>query len=188
MDRDRAQGPKIKIFKKLKKHPQVITQETSIPNFRTSDNFWDLQAAPKFSVILGPRPSPGPKNQNFQKMKKTPPGIYPRNKFTKFQHNPTIFESSRLPRSFRSILGPILSYWAQKTKFSKNEKNTPRYLPKEQVYQISANSDNLWAFYAAPKFLGTHRHTDRHTDRHCQILAQLKLRIETRLENASLLA
>ena len=111
-------------------------------------------------------------------MKKTPPGIYPRNKFTKFQHNPTIFESSRLPRSFRSILGPILSYWAQKTKFSKNEKNTPRYLPKEQVYQISANSDNLWAFYAAPKFLGTHRHTDRH----CQILAQLKLRTFTFFE------
>ena len=98
-------------------------------------------------------------------MKKTPPGIYPRNKFTKFQHNPTIFESSRLPRSFRSILGPILSYWAQKTKFSKNEKNTPRYSPKEQVCKISAKSNNFWSLQAAPKFLGTHRHTDTHTDR-----------------------
>ena len=35
-----------------------------------SHNVWDLQAAPKFSVILGPRPSPGPENKNFQKMKK----------------------------------------------------------------------------------------------------------------------
>ena len=34
-------------------------------------------------------------------MKKTPPGIRPRNKCAKFQPNPTIFEVSRLPQSFK---------------------------------------------------------------------------------------
>ena len=68
-----------------------------------SHNVWDLQAAPKFSVILGPRPSPGPENKNFQKMKKNNPGIYSRNKYTKFQKHLTIFGTSRLPLSFRSF-------------------------------------------------------------------------------------
>ena len=64
-----------------------------------------------------------------------------------------------------------------KIKFKKNEKNTPRYLPKKQVYQISDKSVvKFWPLDAAPKFLGhTQTHTQTHT--HSQIIAQLKWRI-----------
>ena len=39
-----------------------------------------------------------------------------------------------------------------KSKFLKNEKNISRYLPKEQVCQISAKSNHFWSLQAAPKF------------------------------------
>ena len=50
---------------------------------------------------LGPKN--GPKMKILKKLKKhlkAPPGIHLRNKCTKFQPNPTIFEVYRLPQSF----------------------------------------------------------------------------------------
>jgi len=40
------------------------------------------------------------KNENFEKMKKTPPGFHSRNNCAKFHPNPTICEVSSLPASF----------------------------------------------------------------------------------------
>ena len=53
-----------------------------------------------FSLVLVKNSSPGPKNQNFEKMKKSPPGIHPWIKCAKFQPNRTIFKVSSLPQSF----------------------------------------------------------------------------------------
>jgi len=62
----------MKIFKKKmeKNTPRYssIAQGTSIPNFN-----------------LGLKWFPGPKNEHFQKIKNTTPGIYSRNKCAKFQ-------------------------------------------------------------------------------------------------------
>ena len=81
---------------------------------------------------------------------------------------------------FKPHFGLKLVPRPQKSKFSKNEKITPRCSPKELVYKNSAKSNHFWGLQAAPKFSGRHtdtQQTDRQTDRHSQILAQLKLRI-----------
>ena len=44
------QGPKLKIFKKRKKHPQVFTQGTSVPNFSRIEPFLGSLGCPK---VLG---------------------------------------------------------------------------------------------------------------------------------------
>ena len=62
----------------------------------------------------------------------------------------------------------LASFWrktrpqAPKIKILKKWKNTPRYLPKEQVCKISAKSDHFWSLQAAPKYFGTNTQTHRH--------------------------
>ena len=93
---------KIKILKNEKKHPQGFTQGASVQNFSKIEPFLKSPACPKvFRLVLGLKLVTTPlKNQNFEKMKKTPPGIHPRSKCAKFQPNRTIFEVSSLPQSF----------------------------------------------------------------------------------------
>ena len=85
--------------------------------------------------------------------------MHPRNKCTKFQPNATIFGLSRLPQSFSLVLRQKVVPRAQKWKLADKKdgpqgpkiknfqkmKKTPRYSPKEQVYQISAKSNHFWA-------------------------------------------
>ena len=61
---------------------------------------------------------PRAQNQNFRKMKKTPPGIHQSYKCAKFQTDLTSYGFTR------SIQGPRPSPKGPKSKFSKNEKNT----------------------------------------------------------------
>ena len=69
--------------------------------FQPNRTIFEVSRLPQsFNLVLAKNSSPGPKNQNFRKMKKTPPDIHPRNKCAKFQPNRTIFEVSRLPQSF----------------------------------------------------------------------------------------
>ena len=51
-----------------------------------------------------------------------------------------------------------------KSKLKKNEKNHPRYLAKEQVYQISDKSVKFWPVEAAPKFWDIQTHTQTFSD------------------------
>jgi len=64
----------------------------------------------------------------FEKIKKTLPGIYPRNKCTKFQKNPTIFGLSTLPQRFWPKFGLKCSPGPQNENFEKIKKKHPRYL------------------------------------------------------------
>ena len=150
----------------------MFSQGTSVPNFSQIRPFLKSpDCQPRFGEKLVPRPQ----KSKFSKSEKTPLDIHPRNKCIKFQQNPTIFEVSRLPQSFSLVLAKNSSPGPKNQNFQKMKKNTPRYSPKEQVYQISAKSDHFWSLQAAPKFLWQ---TDRqiHRRRHCQILPQLKLR------------
>ena len=145
----------------MKKTPQDIHPRNKCAKFQLNRTIFEAsRLLLSFSLVLAKNLSPGPKNQNFWKMKKIPPDIHPRTKCAKFQPNPTIFEVSRLPQSFSA---KISLFWLkklvprpQKSKFLKNEKNTPRYSPKEQVCEISAKSDNFWSLQRAPKFWDIH--------------------------------
>ena len=82
-------------------------KKASLKNQTNQELTWALRnliiyafpRAPKrFSVHLGSRTgSPRPKNQNFQKMKQTFPGIPPSYKFAKFQTDMTINGFPRVP-------------------------------------------------------------------------------------------
>ena len=71
------------VYKFNQQNLRVLETKSAIQHFRKCKNSW-----------------PRPKNQNFEKMKKTPPGINSRKKCAKFQPNRTIFEVSSLPQSF----------------------------------------------------------------------------------------
>jgi len=73
------------------------------------------------------------------------------------QNQQLIFGPCRLPRIFWPKFGPKMVPRAQKWKFSKNEKK-PRYLLKEQVYQISALT-NIFGLCRLPQRFQTDRHT-----------------------------
>ena len=64
----RPQGPKMKIFKKMKKHPQVFTQRTSISNFKQIQSFLDSPGWPEGLDQIGPKKGPqGPKIKILKK-------------------------------------------------------------------------------------------------------------------------
>ena len=62
---------------------------------------WYLKG-PRFTPKM---PKTWPKNQNFQKMKKTHPGIPPSYKYAKFQTDLTIYAFSWVPQRFLVHLG-----------------------------------------------------------------------------------
>ena len=98
-------GPKINMFKKRKNTPR------DSPKFQVchiSDIFCPfmptLEGCKDFWSIQGPKTeSPGPKNQDFQKMKKRPPGIHPCYKCARFQTDLTIYAFNRAPQSLQDI-------------------------------------------------------------------------------------
>ena len=97
--------------------------------------------------------SPGPRNQNFQKMKKRLPGIHPSSVCAKFQ----TFDYLCLPWNTLKVFVPFrVQNWAvpaQNVKFSKTEKNTPRDSPKQYAYQIFHKNRQIRQIFFPPKFL-----------------------------------
>ena len=93
--------PQNKYFQKIKKAPPGIYSRNKCAKIQPNPTIFGLSRLPQsFSLVLAKNSSAGLKNQNFEKMKKTPPDIHLRNKCAKFQPNPTIFEVYRLPQSF----------------------------------------------------------------------------------------
>ena len=93
---------KHKILEKSINKPLGICQKNKCTEFQEHPTMFGLSRLPRrFSVhFWAKNASPGPKNQNFKKMKKTPPGICPKSKCTKFQPDTTIYGVSSLPQSF----------------------------------------------------------------------------------------
>ena len=96
--------------------------------------------------FFGPKTVPRatePKIENFEKIKKRPPGICPIYKCTKFQKISIIFKAYSLPQSFSGLKGSKIGPQGPKMKIKKKKKKNPRYLPNLQVYQISKDFDNF---------------------------------------------
>ena len=117
-----------------------------------------------FSVILGLGPSPGPKNQNFQKVRNVLPGFHPRNKCAKFQPNRTIFEVSRLPQSFSLVLRKNSSPGPKNQNFWKMKKTPPDIHPRNKCTKFQPN----WTIFKVSRLPQSFR-TDIHTYRHTYI-------------------
>ena len=63
----------------LEKKTQIFTEGTSVPNFSQIRPFLEVSRLPQsFSLVLAKNSSPGPKNQNFQKIKKNILGYSPK--------------------------------------------------------------------------------------------------------------
>ena len=99
------------------------------PSSRKLDHAFS-SASRRFSVYLGSRTrSPRPKSHNFLKMEKAPPRIHPSYKCAKFQ----TFDDLgflRAPRRSLIDLRSGMGLQPHTSKFSKNEKSTPKDSPK----------------------------------------------------------
>ena len=110
-------------LKKWKKHPQVFIWTLSVPNFNLKWQILGSQSCPKVFWFFGFK-TPG--NENFEKMKKTPPGIYWSYKCAKFQTYRTNIGLAILPQTFgtnphthrQTILGFLLN-WSWELKLRK---------------------------------------------------------------------
>jgi len=72
-----------------------------VPNFKIIGPC--LTSLGSFLDNFVPKGSQRPKNEDFEKMKKIPPGIHPIYKCAKFQHDWVMFNFSRLPQSFNFV-------------------------------------------------------------------------------------
>ena len=109
----------------MKEKPSDIHPRNKCAKFQSNPTIFGLCRLPqRFWPILGKNGSRGPKNENFQKMKKNP-GIHPKNNCTKFQPNPTSFGLCRLPLRFWRILGKNRSRGPENENFQKI-KNHPQ--------------------------------------------------------------
>ena len=97
--RTESPGPRIKISKNEKKHPQGFTQALGVPNFRQISLLIPfLERSKCFSVhLVSKTESPESKNQNFHRMKKMPPEIDPSYTYAKFQRDLTVCSFPRMP-------------------------------------------------------------------------------------------
>ena len=107
-----------------------------------------------FVPFLPFSPTNNPKNQNFEKMKKTSGDII-QHKCTK-KHDHMLYCSGDMVRngcncyfSFWAIFCPFPSLTAQKIKIKKNKKNTRRYYHFTIVYQKSWSYAILFLGYGA---------------------------------------
>ena len=103
------QGPKIKIFKKWKKHSQAFTQAINVARFSDLDHLPFPRAPRRFPVHLGSRTGPPrSKIKNIQKLKKkkkkNTSGIHPSSKCAKSQTNLSIYGFPSAPRKFSAHL------------------------------------------------------------------------------------
>ena len=97
------QSSKIKVFKKSKKKKKKKTLRDS-PKLYRLNHLCLPQSTPKVFGPLGSRNKyPGPKNQNFQKMKKAPPVIHSSYKCANFQTGLTIYAFPRVPQTLQGI-------------------------------------------------------------------------------------
>ena len=103
-------GPKIKIFKKWKKHSQAFTQAINVACFSDLDHLPFPRAPRRFPVHLGSRTGPPrSKIKNIQKMKKKKKNttrIHPSSKCAKSQTNLSSYGFPSAPRKFLVHLGP----------------------------------------------------------------------------------
>ena len=101
------QGPKIKIFKKWKKHSQAFTQAINVARFSDLDHLPFPRAPRRFPVHLGSRTEPPrSKIKNIQKMKKkkkTPQGFIQALSVPNLRRICPFMASLVYPESFRSI-------------------------------------------------------------------------------------
>ena len=155
-----SKNEKRKQTNKQTKHPQGFTQTLNVPNFRQDlTNHAFLRVPRKFSVHLGSRTSsPGSKNQNFQKMKKTLPGIHPSYKCSTFQW----FRPFTLPESAPKVSSSFrVQDWAPKVqnkKYSKNKKkkkNTSGIHPSSKCAKSQTNL-SIYGFPSVPRKFSVH--------------------------------
>ena len=128
------QGPKIKIFKKWKKHSQAFTQAINVARFSDLDHLPFPRAPRRFPVHLGSRTEPPrSKIKNIQKMKKkkkNTSGIHPSSKCAKSQTNLSIYGFPSVPRKFSVHLGSRASSPGPKNQnFQKMKKTLPGIHP-----------------------------------------------------------
>ena len=136
----------MKIFKKIKQTPSDIHLRNKCTKFQPNQTIFEGSSMPQsFSLVLTKNSSPGPKNENFQKMKKTPPGIYPRNKCTKFQPNRTIFEACSLPQSFSLVLAKNSSPGPKNENFQKMNKALPVIYQRNKCTKFQLNRTSFEA-------------------------------------------
>ena len=138
----------------MKKAPSGIHPSYTCAEFPTDLTIYAFPRVPQRMVHSGSRTtSPGPRNQNFQKMKKRLPGIHQSSICAKFQ----TFDYLCLPWSTLKVLVPFrVQNWAlpaQNLKFSKTKKNTPRDSPKLYAYQIFHKNCQICQIFFLPKFL-----------------------------------
>ena len=141
---------KIKIFKKWKKHPQVFTQGRSVQNFSQIRPFLKSPGCSNvFSLVLGLKLVTTPlKIKLLKNEKKDPQGRSVQNfsqieRFLKSPARPKVF-------SLVLVLKVVTTPLIKNQNFEKNEKNTPRYSPKEEVCKISAKSNDFWSSSRRP--------------------------------------
>ena len=179
----------------MKETPPGIHPRTECAKFQPNRTIFEVSSAPQsFSLVLAKNSSPGLKNQNFWKMKKTPPDIHPRNKCAKFQPNSTIFEASSTDRQTdKQTLSDSSStevensrtcelHWAQLVFYQlfigrivAIVKNTsPGIRPRNNKWSKLQPNSTIFEVFKMPKSL---KHREIETDRHSQILAQLKSKI-----------
>ena len=117
---------------------------------------WYLKG-PRFTPKM---PKTWPKNLNFQKMKKTHPGIPPSYKYAKFQTDLTIYAFSWVPQRFLVHLGSRTGSPVPKNQHFEKNKKTPPGIPKLYVCQMSDRFDHLCLPLSAPKVFGPFRVQD----------------------------
>ena len=126
-------APKKKILKKWKNHPPDIYPRNKCAKFHKNRTIFEISRLPQsFTSVLGQKGSQGPKNEDFEKMKKTSPDIHIRNKCAKFQKNQSIFEVYGLPQSFSLVLGQKGSQGPKNENFEKMKKPPPDIHPRNK--------------------------------------------------------
>ena len=134
----------------MEKCPQVFRSKCA--KFQSNRIIFEMFSLPQsFQPRFGAKTRPQAPKMKILKKWKTQPKVF--TQWASVQNFSQIGPFLKSP-GCQPCFGEKLVPRPQKSKFSKNEKNTPRYSPKEQVCQISAKSNHFWSVQLAPKFWG----------------------------------
>ena len=147
-------------MKKKKKNTSGIHPSSKCAKSQTNLSIYGFPSVPrKFSVHLGSRASsPGPKNQNFQKMKKHYQAFTQAinvARFSDLDHLPFPRTPRRFPVHLGSRTGPPRSKIKNIQKMKKKKKNTSGIHPSSKCAKSQTNL-SIYGFPSAPRKFSAH--------------------------------